>query len=573
MEKQGFKKLLKNTNPPKKLLFLGILLTLITTICSLLVPLLLKQQIENIENGISTILVIKLIGLTIIEILTMAFSLYTLTIVGQQIVLSLRKKLWKKIINMDIEFHNNNESGKISSRMINDTSVTMNLLSVEFAELFGGILSIVGATCILFFLDIPLTLVLLSSIPIMIILIMPISKALGKLSFIYQEKVSNLSGYITKMASEIRLVKAYQTEEDEYEKGKILIEELYKNGIKKAKIESILVPIMQTVMSITILGIVGFGAYRVSLGYISTGELMAFLLYIFQIVTPIGSIGKFITNYQAALGASERIFNILEKNDERIMNQGKNSLSTINGTLEVIDLSFSYGEKPILNNISFKLSPNTTTALVGASGVGKSTLFYLIERFYTPTKGDLKINDVSFKDVSLNDWRKMFSYVSQDIQIISGTIRENIIYGCNYYVDEATLIKVAKQAYCYDFIMSLSDKFETKLGERGINLSGGQKQRIAIARALLRNTPFLLLDEATANLDSESEAHIQKALESLLINRTTVVIAHRISTIENADQIIVLSEGKVSQIGTHKDLIYSNAIYKKLAKEKSQILI
>ncbi len=559
----------QNTNPPKWQLAIGILISLVNTACGLMIPLALKEQIDLLgETGISFEWVSVILVLIIADIISMGISLYLLASVGQKVVLNLRKKLWGKLLKLDVKFYDKNQSGEMVSRMTNDTSVTMNLLSSEMAELFAGILSIAGSVVILFFLDVPMTLVLLSSIPIMIFIIMPISRIIYKISFEQQEKMSELSGFLAKVLGEIRLVKAYNAEKKEYDFGIKHLTALYHNGLRLAKIEAILLPVLSTVTTLMIVGIVGFGAYRVSQGLISSGELLAFVLYLFQVVAPVGTIGRYITSIQSASGSTQKIFEILDQTEEALHETPASSDRPLSGDLEIKNLYFKYDQTPVLKNISLQLRPYTTTAIVGASGVGKSTLFYILERFYTPDQGEITLDGIHYQDISLKEWRRMFSYVSQDPQIFSGTIRENLLYGLEKEIDEEKIIEACIQANCYDFIMNFPNGYDTELGERGINLSGGQKQRIAIARALLRDTPFLLLDEATANLDSESEKAIQKALDELMDSRTTIIIAHRISTIENADQIVVLNKGEISGIGTHQQLLYDNSFYRSLAQKQ-----
>lgn len=566
--KRGLRTLWEKTNPPRLRLSFGIILSLINTACSLIIPLLLKVLIDELINEFSYELLWKLIILFVVELVSMSLSLYILASVGQKIVLNLRERLWDKLLKLEVKFYNKNQTGEVISRVTNDTTVAMNLLSTEIADLFAGLLSIGGSVIILFILDIPMTLVLLSSIPLILFVIIPISRKIYKVSYQQQEKISKFSGFLEKVISEIRLVKAYNAEETEFKYGKEHIRALYDNGLKRAKIEAILIPLLTGIVSIMTIGIVGFGAYRVNMGYISSGELMAFILYLFQIVAPVGTVSRFITSVQSATGATQRIFEILEHKEERKNGDPLKISEPSVGMLELNNISFKYDHTPILKDISIKIKPNTVTAIVGASGEGKSTLFYLLERFYYPDKGEILLNGKSHLDIDLDKWRKMFSYVSQDSPIVAGTIRENILYGTHKNVNEEDLIKACNLANCHEFIMNFPLGYETEVGERGINLSGGQRQRIAIARALLRDSPFLLLDEVTASLDSKSESAISEALDTLLTDKTTLIIAHRISTIKNADQIIVLQDGTVSGVGTHKELINENTLYRSLAQKQ-----
>ena len=567
-KKLNLKLLWDITTPPKIPLLLGATFAIINTICALLIPLLIKKQVEHLNGDLSIGELIPLLSLFLLEIISMFLSLFLLSLVGQRLVANLRAKLWDKLLNLKLDFYNKNNSGELVSRVTSDTTVTMNLLSNDIADVLTGSLSIVGSISILFILDVPMTLILILSIPITSFIIMPIAKKMQDISYNQQEKISDLTGFLSQILGEIRLIKSYNSESYEYMRGKEKIEELYRNGMKRSKMEAILAPLMSSVLTVIIITVVGLGAYRVSKGYISSGELIAFILYLFQIVGPVGTISRFITNVKSATGATERIYRILEEEEEENSSSASNSKSVVRGDIGIRNISFAYKEKSILNNVSFDVPADTLTAIVGPSGVGKSTMFYLLERFYEPQTGEIFIDGMSQKNISVNQWRSWISYVSQDCSILASTVKENLTYGIKREVSDAEIQEAAELANCTEFIEDMSEGLNTMIGERGVNLSGGQKQRIAIARAFLKNAPILLLDEATANLDIESESLIKDSLETLMKGRTTLIITHRLSTIKDADQIIVLDKSGISAIGKHKDLIKHNELYNSLSSEK-----
>lgn len=312
-------------------------------------------------------------------------------------------------------------------------------------------------------------------------------------------------------------------------------------------------------MLLTIAVILGFGAIRISTGAITAGTLIAMIFYVIQLTQPIINLSTLVTDYKKAVGASSRIYEIMEEPTEVF--ELEEAKPIIDGNLSFENVHFKYGNKPILTNVSFDIPSGSITAFVGPSGSGKSTIFNIIERMYDIEQGDITYGSQSIYDIDLGDWREKIGYVMQSNSMMNGTIRDNILYGINREVSNEALIYYAKLANCHEFITAFEDGYDTIVGERGLKLSGGQRQRIDIARSFVKNPDILLLDEATANLDSESERKIQDALEELMENRTTIVIAHRLSTIKKAEQIIFIDNGSVTGVGTHQELIASHEKY------------
>ncbi|MBM7703836.1 ABC transporter ATP-binding protein [Metabacillus iocasae] len=564
-----FNKLWMLTRPPIGKLMISLILSLINTATALSIPLLIKQVMDTIRTGLTPSLIGGIIILFLIQMITSAVSLYLLAQVGQGVVRELRTKLWNTLIRLPVSYYDRNRSGEMVSRITNDTTIVMNLLSTEMIDFVKNILSIIVAVIILFTLDVPMTFILLAVIPIMFLLIMPLARKVHKIAREQQDHMSKLTAFLAQMLSEIRLIKAYNSEEKEFSSGVKTFQSLYSFGIKRAKIEAIISPIISAVMTAVLITIVGFGSYRVSQGLISAGELVAFVLYLFQIMVPVGSLTRFVTSFQQTKGASERIFEILEEKEEDY--ESGLSLQEA-GTLSFDSVRFQYDDKVVLEDITFEARKGTVTAFVGPSGAGKSTIFSLIERFYEPQSGEIRLNGQRSEQINLYSWRQLFSYVQQDSPILAGTIRENLTYGLERKVADVEIIEAAKMANAHDFISAFTQGYDTMIGERGINLSGGQRQRIAIARALLRNPQFLLLDEATASLDSESEKLVQEALESIMKDRTSLVIAHRLSTIVKADQIVVIQDGKVTGVGTHHELLQHHDFYRVLVNQQFSTL-
>lgn len=562
----SIKQIWKMTNPSKMHFSLGLLFSIISGILTLLIPLLIKDVMDSFSEGVSFVTISQIVILLILEVIFSALSLYLLAKVGEGIVKKLRIKLWGKLLRLPVKFYNDNHSGEMVSRITSDTNAIVNIISDEIVSLITSGITIILSLIVLFTLDVPMTLVLLVAAPLTLFIILPLGVKVYNLSFQEQNTMSKLTAYLSQTLSEIKLVKSYNTEERERTVGKDHFEFLYKNGIKRAKLNAFLTPILGTFTTIVLIGVIGFGAWRVDQGLISSGELVAFLLYLFQVITPFVQMNSFVTSLQEAKGSMKRLFEILEeKEEESIVTEKQISSPT---QLDFKNVSFGYKENNIIKNLSFKIKKGSLTAVIGPSGAGKSTIFSLIERFYEPTNGDILLDGISYKKLNIEEWRQKFSYVSQDTPIFSGTVRENILYGQKHEISEDYLIQIAKLANVHEFAIKLPNGYDTEVGERGSQLSGGQKQRIAIARALMRKADFLLLDEATASLDSESEKQVQKAINSLMEKQTTFVIAHRLSTIVNADQIIVLEDGEITGIGTHNELLNNHVYYKRVIQQQ-----
>jgi ATP-binding cassette, subfamily B, bacterial AbcA/BmrA len=411
---------------------------------------------------------------------------------------------------------------------------------------------------------------MLTALPLMMLFLFPLGRKMRSISKGLQNETASFTAVLSQMLSEVRLVKSSNAEEREYANGKKGINSLFQFGLKEAKVQALIVPLMSLVLMVMLVIIIGYGGVRVSSGALTAGDLVAFLLYLFQIMMPVGQLANFFTQLQKAIGATERIITTLEFEEEdsttgRVLSHAKQPI-----TVEQLSFAYEKGET-ILHGLNFTLQTGKVTAIVGPSGGGKTTLFSLLERFYRPSEGTIRIGGEPISQFSLKSWRSQIGYVSQESPLIAGTIRENICYGIDKDVSDEELKRIAKMAYADQFIDEFPDGYETEVGERGVKLSGGQRQRIGIARALIRDPQILMLDEATSSLDSTSEIYVQKALENLMAGRTTLVIAHRLSTVVDADLILFIEKGRITGRGTHEELYQSHEMYREFATQQLRI--
>ena len=571
-QKQGLKpfiSLVLSTNIPKAALIFGLLSSVITMLVGLSIPLLTRELVDGFSvEALSTTLIIILIVVFIAQALADGVATYLLAAVGQKIVARLREIMWFKMIRLPISYFDKHKSGESVSRIVNDTSIVKDLISQHFPQFVTGIITIIGALIILLVMDWKMTLLMLIAVPVTFMVMMPLGRRMAKVSKGLQDETADFTGEIQQTLGEARLMKASTAEKEEESKGRKGILKMYDYGLKEARIYALVGPFMSTVMMLVIVVIIGYGGIRVAEGTMSTGSLVAFLLYLFQIMMPVTSFAMFFTELQKGKGATERIIHILKEPEENGQEGMKKDIS--GQPIKVSNVSFAYEDELVLEKISFSARPGEKIAFAGPSGGGKTTLFGLIERYYEPTEGEILIGDIAISKLSLLSWRSQIGYVSQESAMMAGTIRENLTYGLENAseISEEHLWEVAEMAYADQFIKSFPEKLDTKVGERGVKLSGGQRQRINIARAFLRDPKILMLDEATASLDSQSEHAVQEALTRLMKGRTTLVIAHRLSTIVDADNIIFIEKGKVTGSGTHEELSENHSLYRAFAEQQ-----
>lgn len=534
----------------------------------MIVPQLTKGLIDTSKLAqIDKRMLIVLVLAFVAQLAFGAIGSFLLRYVGESAVKTLREKLWSHLLQMPVGYYDDHKSGESSSRLVNDTTVIKDLVATQFPNFITGAIQLVGSMIILFVMDWKMAAMMFLAVPIMALIMMPIGRIMSRLGRQLQAATADFNAEASEKLSEIRLIKSSNGEEFEKNSGGSFINKIFNLGIKDAKVEAMLQPIITTVMLGLFVGILGYGAVRVQAGTLTSGQLVAFLLYLFNIMMPAASFAMFFSQVQKTMGATERIEQILKTELEPI-EIGK-AVDVAGKTIKAENLSFHYvAHRPILKNVSFEAKPKTVIAFAGPSGGGKSTIFALLERFYQPTGGTVKIGDERIDDLSLTNWRSQIGYVSQDSAVFAGSIRENLQYGLDRTLTEKELWHGLELAYADQFVREFPDQLETELGERGVKLSGGQKQRIAIARAFLRDPKILMLDEATASLDSQSEEKVQRALDQLMEGRTTLVIAHRLSTIVDADHIYFIEKGEVTGHGTHSELIASHPLYAQYVQEQ-----
>ena len=534
--------ILKTIKIPKTLFSISILIASLGAISTLTIPFFTGKLVDtfSLEN-ISLKLIFFLISLFMITGLLNGVGNYLMGVVGEKINYSLRTIFFEKIVKLKTIFFDENDTGQLISRVVDDTTIINSFLSSKLPNVFPSILTFIGSLILLMVIDYQMTLISLISISLFILIIIPIGNIMHKISLNTQTETANFSAFLNKIFTEIRLVKVFNTEYKEIENSKKKLNNLYRLGVKEVLIESIITPVSSIVMLLTLVIILGVGGIRVSMGIISSGELISMIFYVFQLSNPINELLTFFTDYKKATGASDRIYKIFHEEEEII-------------TPSNIE---------ILNN------ENKVTAIVGPSGSGKTTILNIIERLYTISSGTIKYGSNYIYDISLSTWRKNIGYVMQDNPMINDSIKKNLLYGNSNNLTKKELTYFTKMTDSYDFINNTTNGFNTLIGERGIRLSGGQKQKLDLTRNIIKNPPVLLFDEATSNLDSESEKKIQMTIDKLNGYKTIVIVAHRLSTIKSANQIIFLENGEITGIGNHKDLLSKHKKYKSFVESQN----
>ena len=529
---------------------------------------LLDPAIEKIflERDAQMVVLIPLgvIGILFIKGLATFFQVSILTEVGQKIIADIQIKMFTKITYADLGWLQINHSGKIIANFLYDVNLLQSSVSDNLANTFRNLLTLICLLGVMFYQDITLSLIALIAIPLVALLSKRLGKRMKKASTGTQIETGVLASLLSENLDGTRIVKAYQQEEAEIKKVSQSIYRRMQLLIKTTKTKAAAAPFSEFLAGFGIAGAMYYAGLRGIQGELPLNEFISFLGAMMLAFQPLRSLSQANTIMQEGFAAGKRVFELLDQPLEIIERNNAEELLVKKGKVVFKNVSLSYNkENIVLDNISLTLEPNSITALVGPSGSGKTSTLNLIPRFYDPLNGEILIDGMSTKDVTLYSLRSSVALVSQEPILFDLSIRDNISYG-KKDASEEEIITAAKLASADQFILDFPNGYDTMIGEKGYSLSGGQKQRISIARAFLKNAPILLLDEATSSLDSESEYAVQKAISTLMKDRTTLVIAHRLSTIENADKIIVLNNGTIEETGSHEQLIQNSGLYKRL---------
>jgi ABC-type multidrug transport system fused ATPase/permease subunit len=496
--------------------------------------------------------------------------------VAERSLADIRRDTYFKLITLPMNFFSNRRVGELNSRISADLSQIQDTLTTTIAEMIRQLILLIGGIAFMAVISIKLAIALLILLPPLIVFAVLFGRFIRKLSRQAQDKLAESNTIVEETLQGIANVKAFVNESYEAIRYAKNIREVADIAIKGAKFRGIFVSFIVLCMFGAVVAIVGYGCLLVSHNELKVGDLLRFALYAVFVGSAMGGFPDLYANLQKAVGASERVLEILGENGEEVSvtDSGNNIIQKIKGNLSFSNVTFSYPSRPeltVLNEISFDAAAGQRVAIVGPSGSGKSTMAALILQFYHPQSGAILFDGKPSADYSLTDIRNQVAIVPQDVMLFGGTIRENIAYG-KLTASKEEIIQAAQRANAHQFIISFPEGYDTIVGERGVKLSGGQRQRIAIARALLKNPSILILDEATSSLDSESERLVQEALEELMKNRTSIIIAHRLSTIREADKIIVLEKGQIIETGNHQELISNEqGLYRYLSALKFEV--
>ena len=569
-----FRKILKYARPyTKSLVFAFICLTL-TSLVNLVLPLIVRNMINAVvilkDSQILDGLAWDLFFIIILQAVFAVTHNYVFGFVGHRMTTDFRIEFFSHIQSLSLRFFQERRLGEILSRMNNDISVIQNaLVSIPVALLRQSI-TLIGAMAIILYLNWKLTGLILLILPPLMIFARVFGKRLRLFSEKLQDQVAQAVVVLEEVASSIKIVKSFTRENYERERFKKEIETAFERAVDKLKISSFFGPFILSLTFMVSAVLIWYGGYQVMSGVTTPGELAAFFLYALIVAGPIGTFVRLYTQIQEASGAIRRVYEILDTAPAIDNPENPIFLENITGRIQFENVSFGYRQElEILHNINFDVRPGQAVALVGPSGAGKSTVIKLLHRFFDASQGSIRLDEHDIRSLDRKSFLSQIALVPQETLLFGGTVKENILYGKLDATDQE-LEDAAKKANAHDFIVGLENGYETIVGEKGAKLSGGERQRIAIARAILKNPKILVLDEATSSLDNCSEALIQEAVEKLMEGRTTFIVAHRLSTIHKADQIIVLEKGRVVETGQHEELMNNKNLYYNLYKLKMQ---